>query len=83
MTAHQMATADRPAGIVDDAELLALGGEFAPLFDRWSRQGLAVQVRAAMVDVSLDTLFFDPDPRLCSFFESLCAFTGVQFPTTA
>jgi hypothetical protein len=38
MTAHQMATADRPAGSVDDAELLALGKEFAPLFERWNRQ---------------------------------------------
>jgi hypothetical protein len=126
MTAHQMASADRPAGSVDDAELLALGREFAPLFERWSRQvavlrdgisiptrekayklhdrlhrrveglideilshkastpeGLAVQVRAAMVDVSLDALLFDPDPRLCSFFESLCAFTGIEFPITA
>jgi hypothetical protein len=46
-------------------------------------EGLAVQVKAAMLDLDLDTLFFDPDPRIEPFFQSLCAFTGVRFPATA
>jgi hypothetical protein len=124
-TTQRSASSVRHVGAIKDAELLALGREFDPLFERWSRQvaflrdgvsiparekayklhdrlhsqvgdlideilsyrastpeGLALQVRAAMVDLSLDTLFFDPDPRLQPFFRSLCAFTGVQFPTT-
>jgi hypothetical protein len=45
-------------------------------------EGLAVQVKAAMLDLDLDALFFDPDPRIEPFFRSLCAFTGVRFPQT-
>jgi hypothetical protein len=30
-----------------------------------------IRARAAMVDLGLDTLFFDPDPRLQPFFQSL------------
>jgi hypothetical protein len=108
-----------------DAELIALGKQFAPLFERWRRQiaaagasmtvaarerlyrqndrlhreagelideimscnattidGIAVQVRATLVDFDIDTLVLDSDRRLRGFLASLCAFAGVAFPIT-
>jgi hypothetical protein len=107
------------------AELIALGRQIAPLFERWHRQiaaagsnmtvaarerlyqkndrlqreagelidqilactattigGIAVQVRAALLDADLDALVLDPDTRRRGFLASLCAFTGVAFPIT-
>jgi hypothetical protein len=43
--------------------------------------GIAVQVRAALVDSDIDALVLDPDPRLRGFLASLSAFAGVAFPS--